>query len=143
MPITVLSPFSGRPVKIRDQDLGRAVRDEENRIFYVLKKSDGSGYYGAPTRTGNPRDEQRYLELEKKVGQAHEVSAQRQAEVKVHDATGRRRSSLRGKLIVFVLLLIVAAIVAFRLGVFEESWWNPAPDPVAPPGTESTQNEAP
>src|SRR5690606_29595340 len=69
MPIVVHSPFSGRPVKIRDEDVGRAVRDEENRIFYVLERSDGSGHYGAPTRSGNPRDEQRYDELVAKMKQ--------------------------------------------------------------------------
>ena len=33
MPIVINSPFSGKPVKIRDQDVGRAVKDEEGRIF--------------------------------------------------------------------------------------------------------------
>ena len=42
MPITIFSPHSGNQVKVRDQDAGRAVKDEEGRIFYVLPKSDSA-----------------------------------------------------------------------------------------------------
>ena len=59
MTITVNSPFTGRPVKIREKDVGRAVTDEDGGIFYVLPKADGSGYYGAPTRHGGEKDELR------------------------------------------------------------------------------------
>jgi hypothetical protein len=109
MPVTVLSPFSGRPVKVRDQDIGRAVRDEENRIFYVLPKSDGKGYYGAATRAGGPKDEARALEMENKQavarGNVHE-----QVE-SLHDATGRRGGNgLRGKLVVLLLAVIVLTL---------------------------------
>ena len=46
MPIVVNSPYSGESVKIRDQDVGRAVKDRDGKVFYVLPRSDGSGYYG-------------------------------------------------------------------------------------------------
>ena len=51
MAITVDSPYSGKPVKVREQDVRRAVRDEEGRIFYVLPRPDGSGFFGSKTRT--------------------------------------------------------------------------------------------
>jgi hypothetical protein len=109
MPIIVHSPFSGRPVKIRDEDVGRAVRDEENRIFYVLERADGSGHYGAPTRSGNPRDEQRYDELVAKMKQA-KASGQEQSQLQIHDARGKGRpGSLLRKFVILVLLLIIAA----------------------------------
>lgn len=110
MPITIYSPYDGEPVKIRDQDVGRAVRDREGRIFYVVKRSVGEGYYSSPTRAGSPRDETRYVELEQKVAQARE-NIDRPAPV-VHDVTGRRKSSVRGKLVILVLALVVAAMFA-------------------------------
>jgi len=109
MPIVVNSPFSGKPVKIRDQDIGRAVRDEENRIFYVLARSDGNGYYSSPTRQGGAKDEARYIEMEQKVVKS---GTQVREEVQtMHDATGRKRSGLRGKLLILIFLgiLTVAA----------------------------------
>lgn len=113
MPLTVLSPFSGRPVKVRDQDVGRAVRDEENRIFYVVPKSDGSGYYAAPTRKGSEKDEQRYAELEAKTDQsAQQVKAEHAA---VHDATGPGRSGGGGKFLLLLILIVVAAIAIYLL----------------------------
>ncbi len=114
MPIIVNSPFSGQPVKIRDQDIGRAVRDEENRVFYVLPRSDGSGYYSAPTRQGGPKDEARYDGMAmKQAGAAKEM--QRQA-ADLHDQTGRRKSK-RGKLVLLVMLLfiIVLEVLGWRM----------------------------
>ena len=46
MPIVVNSPYSGESVKIRDQDVGRAVKDRDGKVFYVLPRSDGSGRGG-------------------------------------------------------------------------------------------------
>ncbi len=68
MPLTILSPHSGKPVKIRDQDVGRAVRDEEKRVFYALPRPGGGGHYGALTRNGSEKDLARYDALEAKVG---------------------------------------------------------------------------
>ena len=78
-------------MKIRDQDIGRAVRDEEDRIFYVVPRASGEGYYAAPTRKGSEKDEQRYDAMQGKMDQVQtQVTAQHQA---VHDATGRRKRS--------------------------------------------------
>ena len=112
MPITVLSPYSGRPVKVRDQDIERAVRDEEGRIFYVVARPDGGGYYAAPTRKGTDRDLQRYDELQTKTAeQAGHAAAVR--EQSAYDATGpgRRLSPLR--LLVVMLLLVMLAAAAY------------------------------
>ncbi|MDX1682704.1 MAG: hypothetical protein R3336_06270 [Phycisphaeraceae bacterium] len=107
MGIIVHSPHGGEPVKVRDKDVGRAVRDREGRIFYVLEKSDGSGYYGAMTRTGSELDEQRAEEFEAKNSARAEQVQQQTA---VHDATGPGRSGKRGKLVVLVLALIVVVL---------------------------------
>jgi len=115
MGITVLSPHDGQPVKIRDQDVGRAVRDGEGRIFYALPKSDGSGYYGARTRAGGERDEQRALELESKV-QTQGDHARDQVKSQLHDARGKKRGGGKGKLL--LLLIIIAALVAAYLFTF-------------------------
>jgi len=123
MGIVVRSPYSGQPVKIRDQDVGRAVRDEENRIFYALPRSDGSGYYGAPTRAGGPKDEAKAAELEAKVHHMKANAQEQQAAVKpaqgVHDATGRPRRSA-GRLVLVVVLLIAAGLGgAYALGYLD------------------------
>lgn len=108
MPIVIHSPFSGREVKIRDQDVGRAVRDEENRIFYVLERADGSGHYGAPTRSGNPRDEQRYDELVAKMATT-KASGQANSAQQVHDARGKPRANLLGRAVLLIIVLLLVA----------------------------------
>ncbi len=133
MAIIVQSPFSGQPVKVRDQDAGRSVRDEEGRIFYVLPKSDGSGHYGAPTRAGGPKDEQRALELEQKVA-ATKAHAQRQQRP-VHDATGGRGRARPGRwILLFVLLALGAGAYLFTLGPLRD---------LAPWATTQTQEPTP
>lgn len=124
MPITINSPYSGRPVKIRDQDIGRAVRDEEDRIFYVVSRASGEGYYAAPTRKGSEKDEQRYDAMQNKMDTVQEqVAVEHQA---VHDATGRRkRSPIMRRLILLLILTVIAAggYVAYFLstgGTLEE-----------------------
>ena len=109
MPIEVNSPHSGRPVKVRDQDVGRAVRDQEGRIFYVVLRSNGQGYYGAPTRHGSPKDEQRYIDMER-TGRRERPEAEQRPAVKVHDATGRRRGVGRRVTYLLAFLLVVAAL---------------------------------
>ena len=109
MPITILSPHSGKPVKIRDQDVGRAVRDEEKRVFYALERP-GGGHYAALTRNGSQKDLERYEALESKTaaGAVHvqEVAA-------AHDARGpgRRGGGLR-------LLVILALLLALAVGAW-------------------------
>src|SRR5690606_27093241 len=93
MPIIVLSPFSGKPVKVRDQDISRAIRDEENRIFYVLERGEGGGYYASPTRAGGEKELQRYMELEQKTTASATQAREQQIE-DLHDATGTKRSNI-------------------------------------------------
>ncbi len=118
MPLTVYSPHSGRPVKVRDQDLGRAVRDEENRVFYVVPRSDGEGYYAALTRQGSPKDEQRYDKLEKRTAEVQDQVHQQAAAV--HDATGRKRARPVARLL--SLLILLGVLLA--AGYFAWHWWN-------------------
>ncbi len=128
MGIVVFSPHSGRPVKVRDQDAGRAVRDEEGRIFYVLPKSDGSGHYGALTRAGGVKEEQRARDYEAKSGQIEDRA--KQNVLAVHDATGKKRSSSRGKLVIAALALLCGAMAyLFTLGPFGHAQlpWQPPP----------------
>lgn len=111
MPFVVHSPFDGEPVKVRDEDVGRALRDKQNRIFYALPKSGGEGYYGAATRQGGLKDEQRYEQMmQKTVKSAENVPAQVAV---AHDATGRKRTAVRGKLVKLVLLLILLAVACY------------------------------
>jgi hypothetical protein len=123
MPITVNSPYSGQPVKLRDQDIGRAVRDEENRVFYVLERNDGSGYYSAITRQGGLTDEQRYDEMAGKMQRSeHHV----QEETAVHTQVAGRRKSSRGKLVILFLLIVVLAL-AYYFIVHLSGQWNKGP----------------
>ena len=112
MPIVILSPYSGRSVKIRDKDIGRSVRDEESRIFYVVPRSDGKGYYSSITRNGSPKDESRYLELEKKDAVV-DVQKREELAKPIHDAMGKTRKSTLGRRIVLLLILIGLAYVAW------------------------------
>ncbi len=106
MPLTVRSPHNHQPVKVRDQDIGRAIRDADNHIFYVVPFSDGSGYYGAVTRKGSPKDEERYRNQTQRVASGEiAVKAQQAA----HDATGRKRSRAGRRLVVLLLVLLLLA----------------------------------
>jgi len=104
MTIEVYSPHDGEPVKIRDSDVGKAVKDKQGRLFYVLPKSDGSGHYGAMTRAGGERDEQRAADYHAKREQARQSGHQRSAE---HVSTSAPGSKGRA-----AVLVVVAAIIA-------------------------------
>jgi hypothetical protein len=111
MPIVVYSPFSGQAVKVREADVGRAVRDPDGRVFYVLARSDGKGYYGAPTRAGGPKDEARAAEL----AAAAVRRAATDSETTVHDATGRGRPGGQRRLALLVLIVLLLAALAVWL----------------------------
>ena len=115
MSITVNSPHSGRPVMVRPQDIGRAVRDEEGRIFYVLAKSDGSGHFGSRTRQCDEKQEQAELARQFTVP-APSVQTTVQ---ETFDARGKGHR--RWPRIVWLLLFLV--IVAGLLFLF--SPWGP------------------
>lgn len=112
MPIVILSPYSGCSVKIRDKDIGRSVRDEENRIFYVVPRSDGKGYYSSITRNGSPKDESRYLELVKKDAVV-DVQKREELAKPVHDAMGKTRKRTVGRRFILFLILVGLAYLAW------------------------------
>ncbi len=105
MTIIVNSPFTGQPVRIREKDVGRAVKDEDGGIFYVLPKEDGSGYYGAPTRAGGKRAEEKAATQESRMSGAGQVAAQREHLKR----TPQRRKGGKGKLIFFLFIIAAAA----------------------------------
>ena len=114
MSIEVSSPFSGRPVKIRPQDVGKAVRDEEGKMFYVLPKRDGTGYYGAPTKAGGERDEQRAARYEQRMAEAKKVNEERSKDqIKVE-----RKKARSGKFIGVLIGLVIAGGLAAYWFVF-------------------------
>ncbi len=133
MAIIVHSPYDGQPVKVRDQDLGRAIRDGEGRVFYAVKRSDGQGYYGALTRKGSDKDEKRYLEMLEKMETARGVGKVR-SEAQLHDATGGKSGP---GLFAWVLLLIIAAIIA------AVTWYYVKPDNTKAPATPTEPTEEP
>lgn len=134
MAIIVHSPHDGQPVKVRDQDLQRALRDGEGRVFYAVKRGDGSGYYGALTRKGSDKEEQRYLEMLEKMKTARDTGKARSAE-QIHDATGKPSGP---GVLRWVLLLIVAMLIAAITRHFvktDNANDGPAPDPTPPTDT--------
>ncbi|MBI1372987.1 MAG: hypothetical protein GC159_09525 [Phycisphaera sp.] len=104
MGITIYSPFSGREVKIRDNDLGKAVKDEEGRLFYVLERPDGSGYYAAPTRAGGEKDIASYDRMLEKQNRAKTGSGSAQAAAYVSNVGKKKKGGL-------VKLIIILAII--------------------------------
>ncbi len=139
--IDVNSPHSGRIVRVRDKDVGRSVRDEDGRIFFVLPRSDGEGHYGSVTRTGGPKEEQKYLEMLAKEEHA-KATGQAITAAAIHDATGRRRSSWRGKAVIFfILAMVMFLIYLFTVGPFggDKFPWRKPPTVDEPQGQSRTQ----
>ncbi|MEM0915128.1 MAG: FKBP-type peptidyl-prolyl cis-trans isomerase [Planctomycetota bacterium] len=136
MPITVLSPYSGRAIKARDQDIGRALRDEEGRIFYIVERPNGGGHYAAPTRKGSEKDLERYDALETKGEIARETHHEQSAQqLEAHDArgTGRSGGGFRRFVVVLILLALLAAagyFAANQLGLIDPA--DTPTDPAAP-----------
>ncbi|MEO0475592.1 MAG: hypothetical protein AAF085_06430, partial [Planctomycetota bacterium] len=109
-PVTILSPYSGRPVKVREQDLGRALRDEEGRIFYIVEDPE-HGRYAARTRKGSPKDLERYREIEAKSAKLDsDPDRPATSNLQAHDATGKKRRNPIGLLFVVVLVVAIAAL---------------------------------
>ncbi|MFK7790030.1 MAG: FKBP-type peptidyl-prolyl cis-trans isomerase [Phycisphaeraceae bacterium] len=108
-PVTILSPYSGRPVKIREHDLGRALRDEQGRVFYVVEDPE-HGRYAARTRKGSDKDLQRYRQIESGVAKLEDGPTLSEAQVQqAHDATGKTRRNPVGLLAMLVIIALVAA----------------------------------
>ena len=113
--IVVVSPHNGREVKVRLKDVGRTVRDSDNKPFYLLKRS-GGGYYGSLTREGGAEQEASFDRMKAKE-RATKKTGQATTKRQVHDATGRPRSGAKGKLILLVILFLIGlAVWAFLFG---------------------------
>jgi len=142
--IEVNSPHTGRPVRIRDKDVGRTVRDEDGNIFYALPRPDGQGHYSSLTRAGGPDQERRYDDMLAKESRAR-AAGQEASQRLVHDARGKPRSNVRGKLVILVLALIVAALVyLFTIGPLGgTSWpWQKPPEPTPAPANPGAPSPA-
>lgn len=137
MEIKVNSPHSGRPVIVREADVGRALRDENGKVFYVLRQSDDKGYYGSRTRGGGSQDERNYIEISTRSSEA-DLS---ESAPPMHDLTGNCGPRSRGKLVILVLVviaLVIALLWALTVGPWGDIGWQEAgasnPIPVlAPP----------
>ncbi|MEX2212905.1 MAG: hypothetical protein WD768_02180 [Phycisphaeraceae bacterium] len=133
--LDIHSPHSGRIVRVRDKDVGRSVRDEDGRIFFVLARPTGEGHYASLTRTGGPREEQNYDTMLAKQATA-KASGEERSTAQIHDATGRARSTLKGRLILLVIIVAVLAVAYLftkgSLGNGRWPWESPPPTPVVP-----------
>jgi len=119
--VEILSPYSGRPVKVRPQDVGRAVRDEEGRLFYVLPRPDSSGYYSAPSRAGGQRDIDRYDRYLTRMAGAKQIS---EVQSREHIQAAARRARKRRRRWLWILIVATAAAAAYwlwRNGLFATS----------------------
>ena len=105
--IEVRSPHTGRPVRLREKDVGRTVRDGDGNIFYALECADGNGHYGSLTRVGGEEQERNYFEMIEKEEHAKDV-ADTATQQQVHDARGQKRKS--SPLVKLLLLLIVIGL---------------------------------
>ena len=104
MEIVVKSPHNGRPVKVREQDVGRAVRDDEGHIFYVLARGAKDGYFGSMTRGGSgPGRPEGATAKASVVQEASDTTVP-------HDATGKDRSKLPAGLLIMIVLGTAAAL---------------------------------
>lgn len=132
MGIDVHSPHTGRIVRIREQDVGRSVRDQEGKIFFVLVRASGEGHYGSVTRTGGPKEEAKYDEMVAKQ-EAAKASGQAQSISQIHDATGQKRSTLKGRLILlFIIVAVLAAVYLFTKGPLGNGRWPWEAAPATP-----------
>lgn len=142
MPLTVLSPYSGRPVKVRDQDVGRAVRDEEKRVFYVVARPDDAEaapaddptdgtHYASLTRHGSEKDLARYDALVTKgaVLEEHRAEANPTPATRAvaHDATGKKRSPLPRLIVLLLVLVGIGVGVKFGWEALADRELVPAP----------------
>ncbi|MBI1367920.1 MAG: hypothetical protein GC162_04620 [Planctomycetes bacterium] len=107
MSIAVVSPFTGHEVKVRPQDVGKAMKDDMGNMFYVLPRPDGEGYYTAPTKAGGQRDIDKYDAMLAKMNKAKETGAAGSA---VQIAAAQRGGSAKSSG-GMVKLIIAAAVI--------------------------------
>jgi hypothetical protein len=142
MPITVLSPYSGTAVSVREQDVGRAVRDGEGKVFYVLPRIGGQGYYASKTRSGGEAEERNYQEIEARGptgvlepgDRSRGTGAEAQPGVAAHDATGRRQPKVRLRVILLVIMTLAFGVgmAAILVRELKKSGMPPASAPTHP-----------
>ena len=104
--ITVKSPWNSHPVKVRSADAGRALRDGQNKVFYLIQ-DETDGWYASRTRTGGPSELNHYRNLPEP-----EPVADNAATLAPVDRTGappRNRSRL---LILLAAALALGAVAA-------------------------------
>jgi len=106
--IQVNSPYDNNPVKVLEKDIGRAVKDGEGRTFYVLPKSDGSGYFGAISRADPGKEEADAVHRETKQARA-DASAATTGHLIDH---GPRGGGL-GKVVKWVLLIGLVGMACY------------------------------
>ena len=124
MAIIVHSPYSGLPVKVREQDVGRAVRDAAGKIFYVLPRPDGKGHFGSSIRGGGEAELKRYEEVVAQAapGRGNAVAEDAQpgsCGLEVFDASGKGRPGFRGRRKWIVAVLILALLGAAAWAVWQ------------------------
>jgi FKBP-type peptidyl-prolyl cis-trans isomerase len=137
-PVTILSPYSGRPVKVREQDLGRALRDEQGRVFYIVEDPE-HGRYAARTRKGSPKDLERYRQIESGVAKLDSDEDRPAATaLQPHDATGKKRRNPVGLL----LALIIAAVAALGYIYVSHPEWLGLDAPASDTETEADDEAA-
>ncbi|MFN3166537.1 MAG: FKBP-type peptidyl-prolyl cis-trans isomerase [Phycisphaeraceae bacterium] len=114
-PVTILSPHSGRPVVVREQDLGRAIRDDQGKVFYVVEDAE-HGRYASMTRKGSARDLERYRKLQNgetpapaRQGPDDATATKANASQAAYDATGVKRRNPAGIALLVLALALVAA----------------------------------
>ena len=80
MSIEVRSPHNGELMKIMPKDVGRAVKDSDGRVFYVLEDGEG-GYYPSITRTatGSAKDQARHERTEARMADHQDAARSRDA----------------------------------------------------------------
>jgi hypothetical protein len=114
----ILSPYTGRPVKFRTQDVGRTLRDDEGNLFYVLLRTDGQGYYASFTRAGGPKELERYEALV-----AKGVQAKANGAIRSGAQVTATRSGRCGRLWLAAVAVIVLAAAAYATGPWGLGWW--------------------
>lgn len=110
MSIEVRSPYSGEMVKIMPKDVGKAVKDRDGRVFYVLEDDEG-GYYPSMTRSGegSAKAQGDHARTEERMAEHHAAVAERGA------GSGKRPS--KGYLAYMVVIgIVIVAVWAFVYG---------------------------
>ncbi len=111
MSIEVRSPYSGEMVKIMPKDVGKAVKDADGRVFYVLEDGEG-GHYPSMTRSGegSAKAQGDHARTEDRMGE-------HQAAARARDATSKGKKPSKGYLLYMIIVgVLIVAGWAFIYG---------------------------